>query len=77
MPMPQLQAALMGSDGQTPAAITRIEIELLDTGRFRWTLWSGARRLHSLLGGDGDRPAMLEATDTIVRTELASRREGN
>lgn len=73
----QLATALLGSDGHTPSKITRVEIEVLDTGRFRWTLWSGARRLHSITGGDSDRPAMLEATGKIVQTELALRRGAN
>lgn len=72
MPFPQLEVALLGADGQTPAKITRVEIDLLDNGRFRWTLWSAGRRLISLTGDDRDRWAMIVATDKIVAAELAA-----
>ena len=77
MSNPHLQAALFGEDGETPAKITRIEMEILESGNCRWTLWSDARRLFSIMAKPADVPVMMRATKDIVATEMAVRREAN
>ena len=76
MANPTLQTALMGADGRSPARITRIEIEILDS-QCRWTLWSEARRLFSRIARANDLPAMLRDTGKILQTEMAARRGAN
>lgn len=77
MPNQALKTALMGADGDTPVRITRVEIEILDSGQCRWTIWSGPRRLFSHMARRTDFPAMLRDTGTILDVETAARRGAN
>lgn len=77
MPMPQLQTALMGADGRTPVRITRVEIEILDSGQCRWTLWSDRRRVFTNSAARSDVDPMMRATSLVVEAEMAARQGGN
>jgi len=77
MPMPQLQTALLGADGRTPVKVTRVEIEILDNGQCRWTLWSDRRRLFTNVAARSDLRPMMQATSIVVEAEMAARQGGN
>lgn len=72
-----LLAALMGADGATPAKITRVEIDILESGDCRWTLFGEDRRLFSALARPADQAAMLRDTGILLNTETAARRGAN
>jgi hypothetical protein len=50
-----------------PADVTRIEWDFLESGRWRWTAWSGERRLMSVVVSEGGIDKMLEATGTFAK----------
>lgn len=64
--MADLQQAIEGRE------IERIEIEMLDSGRFRWKLWSEGELIYCTLGDA--RPveidAMLRCTSLLVKGSL-------
>ena len=48
--------------------VTRVEFEILDNGRIRWTAWQDSRRVHSVLVLDGREPQILECTRILLET---------
>ena len=46
--------------------VTRIEWDRLDSGRWRWTVWSKQRRLHSVVVPPERLKSILTATGVIV-----------
>lgn len=52
MPSPNPLAAIFAPGG--PFSVTRIEIEILDSGRPRLLLWNGAERVYSAPVADED-----------------------
>lgn len=50
--------------------VTRVEFEILENRRFRWTAWSGSQRLFSQTGNCLDREDVagtLQATSVFIR----------
>lgn len=69
----KLDAVLYDADGE-PVDVTRIETEILGR-QFRWTIWSGTRRLFTLTGGPADVAEMLYCTELLTRANLADAEE--
>jgi hypothetical protein len=77
-PASTLQNALMPLDGP-PVEVTKIEIEVLDSGKCRWTLFGGSgsdrpRRLYTAVADPGAIPVMLESTQAILEGMSALKR---
>jgi hypothetical protein len=53
-------------DGEA-AAVTRIEWEFLDSGRWRWTAWSENRRLQSIVVPIEEVDKMLRVSRIFLR----------
>lgn len=53
------------------AAIDRVELELLDRARCRWTLWAGQRRLYSAVARPDDLGPMLASTRVLLDLRMA------
>jgi hypothetical protein len=66
-----LQDALLPPEG--PEEVTRIEIDVLDNGSCRWTLWNGPRRLYVAVANPEAIVAMLQTTKIIVCVMAAKR----
>jgi hypothetical protein len=64
--MADLQSAIDGKE------IERIEIELLDSGRFRWKLWSNGELIFCTVGDSrpAEIDAMLRCTSLLVKGSL-------
>lgn len=62
----ELQAALL--PGGEPADVRKIEMELLDDGRWRWRLSTPDGPLFSAVAETSDFEAMLICTDLIVQS---------
>lgn len=63
--MSTLENALFDDVGN-PRQISKVEIELLDSGSCRWNLFSDGNRIYSAVAPKSQIPAMLEATSLIV-----------
>lgn len=75
MPNSQLLAALM-PNGE-PAPVSRIEIEVLPSGRFRWHLYSdGDQPAYSAPAVGADQiPGMLRSTEQVLASSLELHRQ--
>jgi hypothetical protein len=64
--MADLQQAIDGKE------IERVEIELLDSGRFRWKLWSKGELIFCTMGDarPAEIDAMLRCTSLLVKGSL-------
>ena len=62
-----LRAALFGADGKA-VAIDRVELEVLEAGRVRWSVWSAGRRVFSTVAKAEDREAMYATTRVMIET---------
>jgi hypothetical protein len=61
----KLAAALVDETGN-PRTVARIEVDMLGPRQFRWTLWSGDRRLFSMPGSVEDVEGMLACTRALI-----------
>ena len=61
--MANLQDALMPGGRSVP--VERIEIELLDSGNFRWKLWSEGELIYCRVDDRTSLPDMIDATRVI------------
>jgi hypothetical protein len=63
--MSQFANAVIGPDGPIPP--TKVELEILDNGSVRWTLWRDDRRLYSHVAKQAEIPVMLESTALMLQ----------
>lgn len=67
----QLERALMGLDG--PADVTKIDVEVIDASRFRWTIYSHGRKIFSAAGRREDLAGMAWSTEALIGMALGVR----
>ena len=61
----EFDSALMTAD-----AITRIQIELLSSDEYRWTLFDGQRCIVSTIGDAGDLRTVITSSEMLVKVML-------
>lgn len=69
---PNPLAAIFAPDGPMP--VSRIEIEILDSGRPRLLLWGGQERLYAAAIDDEDLELVPELIGGLLRLAIAGRR---